>query len=68
MDGTGAQELERVEELVSYTDIGGRAELNRRVAVPVAASQSSYPHYPAVDHLRADALEVYQPSLYICGT
>jgi len=25
------------------------------------------PHYPAVDHLRANALDVYQPSLYVCG-
>ena len=55
------------EEPISHTDIDGQAELNRRVDVPIAAYQSHYPHYPAVDHLRADALEVYQPALYLCG-
>jgi len=60
-------ELEWFEEPISHTDIEGQAELNRRADVPIAAYQSHYPHYPAVDHLRANALEVYQPSLYVCG-
>lgn len=60
-------EMEWFEEPISHTDIEGQAELNRRVDVPIAAYQSHYPHYPAVDHLRANALEVYQPSLYACG-
>ncbi|MGM0605109.1 MAG: mandelate racemase/muconate lactonizing enzyme family protein, partial [Halobacteriota archaeon] len=60
-------ELEWFEEPIAHTDIEGQAELNRRVDVPIAAYQSHYPHYPAVDHLRANALEVYQPSLYVCG-
>lgn len=59
--------MEWFEEPISHTDIEGQAELNRRVDVPIAAYQSHYPHYPAVDHLRADALEVYQPALYLCG-
>ncbi|WP_338737805.1 mandelate racemase/muconate lactonizing enzyme family protein [Haloplanus salilacus] len=60
-------EMEWFEEPIAHTDIEGQAELNRRVDVPIAAYQSHYPHYPAVDHLRANALDVYQPSLYVCG-
>lgn len=60
-------EMEWFEEPISHTDIDGQAELNRRLDVPIAAYQSHYPHYPAVDHLRANALEIYQPSLYVCG-
>lgn len=60
-------ELEWFEEPIPHTDIAGQAELNRRADVPIAAYQSHYPHYPAVDHLEANALEVYQPSLYVCG-
>lgn len=59
--------MEWFEEPIAHTDIDGQAELNRRTGVPIAAYQSHYPHYPAVDHLTANALEVYQPSLYICG-
>lgn len=59
--------MEWFEEPIPHTDLDGQAELNRRVDVPIAAYQSHYPHYPAVDHLRADALEVYQPALYLCG-
>ena len=55
------------EEPIPHTDIEGQAELNRRVSVPIAAYQSHTPHYAAVDHLRANALEVYQPALYLCG-
>ena len=60
-------EMEWFEEPIPHTDIEGQAELNRRLDTPVAAYQSHYPHYPAVDHLRANALDVYQPSLYVCG-
>ena len=60
-------EMEWFEEPIPHTDVEGQAELNRRLDVPIAAYQSHYPHYPAVDHLRANALEVYQPSLYVCG-
>ncbi len=59
--------LEWFEEPVAHTDIEGQAELNRRLDVPIAAYQSHAPHYPAVEHLRAGALEVYQPSAYLCG-
>lgn len=55
------------EEPIPHTDIEGQAELNRRTSVPIAAFQSHTPHYPAVDHLEANALEVYQPALYLCG-
>jgi L-alanine-DL-glutamate epimerase-like enolase superfamily enzyme len=60
-------EMEWFEEPIAHTDIEGQAELNRRLDTPIAAYQSHYPHYPAVDHLRANALDVYQPSLYVCG-
>jgi L-alanine-DL-glutamate epimerase-like enolase superfamily enzyme len=59
--------LEWFEEPIPHTDIEGQAELNRRLDVPIAAYQSHAPHYPAVEHLRAGALEVYQPSAYLCG-
>jgi L-alanine-DL-glutamate epimerase-like enolase superfamily enzyme len=59
--------LEWFEEPIPHTDVEGQAELNRRLDVPIAAYQSHAPHYPAVDHLRAGALEVYQPSAYLCG-
>jgi len=60
-------ELEWFEEPIRHTDIRGQAELNRRLGVPIAGFQSHFSHYDAVAHLRADALEVYQPSLYVCG-
>lgn len=59
--------LEWFEEPIPHTDIEGQAELNRRTDVPIAAYQSHFTHYPAVEHLRANALDVYQPSLYVCG-
>lgn len=60
-------ELEWFEEPIAHTDVEGQARLNARLDVPIAAYQSHRPHYPALDHLRANALEVYQPSLYLCG-
>lgn len=59
--------LEWFEEPIPHTNIGAQAELNRRTSVPIAAYQSHMPHYPAVQHLEQNALEIYQPSLYICG-
>ena len=63
----GEHDLVWFEEPIPHTDIDGQAELNRRTSVPIAAYQSHTPHYPAVDHLEANALEVYQPALYLCG-
>jgi L-alanine-DL-glutamate epimerase-like enolase superfamily enzyme len=51
------------EEPIAHTDIEGMARVNERVSVPISAYQNCYTHYPALDHLRADALEIYQPSL-----
>ena len=61
------RELEWFEEPIAHTDIEGQAELNRRVSVPISGYQTHTPHYPAVDHLRANALEIYQPSLDYVG-
>ena len=60
-------ELEWFEEPISHTDIDGQADLNHRVSVPISGYQTHTPHYPAVDHLRAGALEIYQPSLDYVG-
>ena len=51
------------EEPVAHTDVEGMARLNRRASVPISAYQNHLTHYPALDHLRADAIEIYQPSL-----
>ncbi|MFB6112724.1 MAG: mandelate racemase/muconate lactonizing enzyme family protein [Halodesulfurarchaeum sp.] len=59
--------LEWFEEPIPHTDIQGQAELNRRVSVPIAGYQTHTPHYSAVDHLTANALEIYQPSLDYVG-
>lgn len=55
------------EEPIQHTDIAGNAELNRRLAVPIAGYQTHNTHYPALDLLRANALEIYQPSLDFVG-
>lgn len=60
-------EIEWFEEPISHTDIQGQADLNQRVSVPISGYQTHTPHYPAVDHLRANALEIYQPSLDYAG-
>lgn len=60
-------ELEWFEEPISHTDIQGQADLNKRVSVPISGYQTHTPHYPAVDHLKAGALEIYQPSLDYVG-
>jgi L-alanine-DL-glutamate epimerase-like enolase superfamily enzyme len=59
--------LEWFEEPISHTDIEGQARLNNQVSVPISGYQTHTPHYPAVDHLRANALEIYQPSLDYAG-
>lgn len=59
--------LEWFEEPVSHTNIQGQAQLNDRLSVPVSAYQNHVGHYPAVDHLEANALEIYQPALDFCG-
>lgn len=60
-------ELEWFEEPIAHTDIEGQADLNRKVTVPISGYQTHTPHYPAVDHLKANALEIYQPSLDYAG-
>jgi len=60
-------DLRWFEEPIAHTDIQGQAELNRRVSVPISGYQTHTPHYPAVDHLREGALEIYQPSLDYVG-
>jgi L-alanine-DL-glutamate epimerase-like enolase superfamily enzyme len=59
--------LEWFEEPVSHTNIQGQAQLNRDLSVPISAYQNHLTHYPAVDHLEANALEIYQPALDFCG-
>lgn len=63
----GEHDLRWFEEPIAHTDVEGMAELNRRLDVPISAYQTERPHYPAVDHLRANALEIYQPSLDLVG-
>lgn len=60
-------ELEWFEEPLTHTDTQGYAKLNNRVSVPISAYQTHTPHYPAVDLLTANALEIYQPSLDFVG-
>lgn len=59
--------LEWFEEPISHTNVRGQAELNRRLSVPISAYQNHVTHYPAVDHLEANALEIYQPALDFVG-
>ncbi|WP_435348599.1 mandelate racemase/muconate lactonizing enzyme family protein [Haloarchaeobius sp. HRN-SO-5] len=60
-------DLRWFEEPIAHTDVRGIADLRSRVSVPIAGYQTQTPHYPAVDHLREDAYDVYQPSLYHVG-
>ena len=59
--------LEWFEEPVSHTNIQGQAQLNEQLSVPISAFQNHVGHYPAIDHLEANALEIYQPALDFCG-
>jgi len=55
------------EEPTEHLDVQGMAELNRSTAVPIAGYQTYNTHYPAVELLKANALDVYQPSLDYVG-
>jgi len=55
------------EEPIAHTDIEGIATLRQRSSVPIAGYQTHAPHYPVVDHLRVDAYDIYQPSVYHVG-
>lgn len=55
------------EEPIEHLDLQGMAELNRRSGVPIAGYQTYNTHYPAVELLKANALDVYQPSLDYVG-
>lgn len=60
-------ELEWFEEPIDHNDIDGMARLNARTSVPISAYQNHYTHTPAVKHLQANALEIYQPSINRVG-
>lgn len=60
-------EMEWFEEPIAHTDIKGQGDLNTRVDVPISGYQNHQTQYPAVDHLRHDALEIYQPALDYVG-
>jgi D-galactarolactone cycloisomerase len=60
-------EIEWFEEPIAHTDIEGQAELNRKFTVPISGYQTHTPHYPALDHLKARALDIYQPSVDYVG-
>lgn len=60
-------DLEWFEEPIAHTDIEGQAELNRRASVPISGFQTHHTQYAAVDHLTANALEIYQPALDLVG-
>jgi L-alanine-DL-glutamate epimerase-like enolase superfamily enzyme len=60
-------EVEWFEEPVAHTDIEGQAQLNRKFTVPISGYQTHTPHYAALDHLNAGALDIYQPSVDYVG-
>jgi L-alanine-DL-glutamate epimerase-like enolase superfamily enzyme len=60
-------DLEWFEEPIAHTNIEGQAELNRRSSVPISGFQTHHTQYAAVDHLRANALEIYQPAFDLVG-
>lgn len=59
--------VEWFEEPLAHTDIQGQAQLNADVDVPISGYQTHTPHYPALDHLKAGALDIYQPSVDYVG-
>jgi D-galactarolactone cycloisomerase len=67
--GQTASELDLLwfEEPVEHLSIERNAELNNRLTVPIAGYQTYNTHYPALDLLRANALDIYQPSLDYAG-
>jgi len=60
-------DLEWFEEPIAHTNIEGQADLNRRASVPISGFQTHHTQYAAVDHLRANALEIYQPAFDLVG-
>lgn len=60
-------EVEWFEEPINHMDIEGQAELNRKFTVPISGYQTHTPHYPALEHLKAKALDIYQPSVDYVG-
>lgn len=60
-------DLEWFEEPISHTNIQGMAQMNRDLDVSISAYQNHLAHYPAVDHLEANAIEIYQPALDYVG-
>lgn len=64
-----ASELELLwfEEPVEHLSIERNAELNNRLSIPIGGYQTYNTHYPALDLLRANALDIYQPSLDYAG-
>lgn len=67
--GRTADEHEVVwfEEPIEHTNVAGMADLNRRLATPIAGFQTHTTHYAALELLKANALEIYQPSLDFVG-
>lgn len=67
--GKTASELELLwfEEPVEHLSIERNAELNNRLSVPISGYQTYNTHYPALDLLQANALDIYQPSLDYVG-
>ena len=59
--------MEWFEEPIAHTDIKGQGDLNTRVPVSISGYQNHRTQYPAVDHLRHNALEIYQPALDLVG-
>lgn len=67
--GKTASELELLwfEEPVEHLSISRNAELNNRLSVPIAGYQTYTTHYPALDLMLANALDIYQPSVDYVG-
>ena len=59
--------LEWFEEPIAHTNLQGQARLNHELSVPISAYQNHVTHYPAVEYLAEDALELYQPALDYVG-
>ena len=60
-------DLEWFEEPIEHTDIVGQANLNHQTTVPISGFQTHHTQYSAVQHLRENALEIYQPTLDLVG-
>lgn len=67
--GRTASELELLwfEEPVEHMSIQRNAELNNRLSIPIAGFQTHNTHYQALELLRANAFDIYQPSLDYVG-